>query len=124
MKNLAKLHRHHGSYLLEVVFSGGFSALISYELLRVYTPFNAQNDSFTQQAPLVTNKAYVRVSNIEHVESGLILTFDDGHKSNIYSNDYLFDLCQNQDTLWFTYLSRAKLAQQSRQPILNLVQID
>jgi len=124
MNNLIKLNRHHDSYLLEVLFSGGFSALISYELLRVYTPFNAQNESFTQQAPLVTNKAYVRINDIKQLENGVIFTFDDGHQSNIYSTDYLYDLCHNQDALWLTYLTRSKMAQQSRQSMLNLVQID
>jgi DUF971 family protein len=40
--------------------------------------------------------------------------FSDGHDSGLFSWEYLFFLCENQDALWNDYLDNLKQAGASR----------
>ncbi|MEH6470144.1 MAG: DUF971 domain-containing protein [Halopseudomonas sp.] len=46
----------------------------------------------------------------------LKLIFDDGHDSGLYSWDYLYQLCQNQTSIWQDYLEQLQQAGASREP--------
>lgn len=123
MKTITQLLDHRASSLLEVRFSSGFTSFVSYELLRVYSPYPAQEPSFSSKAPLVSNKAFVKLTAIEQENDRAILHFNDGHVSQPYSHDYLFQLCDNQDELWMTYLTRSKLAQQYKDQRLVCIEV-
>jgi len=123
MKEITGFRQHHASSLLEIKFNCGFCTLISYELLRVYSPITSQVDSFNQQAPLVTNKAFVRLTSFEQHVNGATFGFDDGHASNHYSANYLYQLCHDQDTLWISYLNRTKIAQQAKKQQVSFIQV-
>lgn len=123
MTSINKFHQHHNSSLLEIHFSDGFNAHISYELLRVYSPYKAQTAGFTTDGPLVNNKAFVRLVDVAQSDLGASLYFDDGHRSNLYTTDYLYQLCKEQDELWLTYLRRSKLAQKAKVDSINCIQI-
>ena len=125
MKTITQLLDHRASSLVEIQFYNGFTAFVSYELLRVYSPYPAQDPSFSAKAPLVSNKAFVKLTTIEHENKNdhVILHFNDGHVSQPFSHDYLFQLCDNQDELWMTYLTRSKLAQQYKDQRLVCIEV-
>jgi len=124
MIKLEKFQQHPASSLLELYFSDGFHALISYELLRVYSPYTAQTPDFSINAPLVANKAFVKLSAVASQPNlGLTLSFDDNHHSDLMSNEYLYRLCSEQDSLWLTYMSRSRLAQQARNNAIDCLQL-
>ncbi len=63
------------------------------------------------QESLQTGKENVNITNIEPVGHYAVkLTFSDGHDTGLYSWDYLYELAQNQDTLWLEYLDRLAAA--------------
>jgi len=124
MACILEFRQHAISSLLEIRFSDSFVALISYELLRVYSPSSPQISHFSSVAPLVTNKVFVRLVEIVPQSTvGLILHFDDGHQSNLFSNGYLYQLCVEQDRLWHTYMNRLRIAQQARSNCISCLQV-
>jgi hypothetical protein len=59
----------------------------------------------------------VEITRVEPVGNYAIKpVFSDGHDSGLYSWDYLYDLGENHDDLWQTYLLRLAEAGGSRDP--------
>lgn len=114
MIEIAKLIQHPCSSLLEIHFSDGFSTLVSFELLRVYSPNKIQMDSLIFNASLLTDKAFVRLVDIKHCATDISFHFSDGHRSELISARYLYQLCQDQDPLWLHYLQRTKLMREMK----------
>jgi DUF971 family protein len=102
---------HENSKVLELQYEQGKSYRLSFEFLRVYSPSAEVRGHGPGQEVLQTGKRDVGIVNIEPVGHYAIKpTFSDGHDSGLYSWDYLYELCENQESLWKDYLERCKLA--------------
>ena len=106
------------SGLLELHYDDGTRFELPAELLRVYSPSAEVKGHGKGREVLQTGKRNVQMTAIEAVgQYAIRLSFDDGHDSGIYSWDYLYQLGQQQDTLWQQYLERLQQAQASRDPL-------
>lgn len=115
---------HKQSKTLELGYANGESHTLSCEYLRVYSPSAEVRGHGKGQEVLQTGKIHVVITNIEPVGSYAIqLTFSDGHESGIYSWDYLYELCENQENYWQDYLDRLAKAGAARDPDIQVVRI-
>ncbi|MDH4190173.1 MAG: DUF971 domain-containing protein [Betaproteobacteria bacterium] len=106
---------HQKSRVMEIAFDDGRSFSLPYELLRVYSPSAEVRGHGPGQEVLQTGKRQVDISALEPVGSYAVQpVFSDGHSTGIYSWDYLYELGENQDSLWAQYLDRLKSASASR----------
>ena len=65
------------------------------------------------------------ISDIKPVGNyALQLVFDDGHDTGLYSWDYLYQLCAQQEANWQNYLDRMKAAGAQRDPDVQVVKLD
>ena len=102
---------HENSKVLELQYEQGKSYRLPFEFLRVYSPSAEVRGHGPGQEVLQTGKQDVGIVNIEPVGHYAIKpTFSDGHDSGLYSWDYLYELCENQESLWSDYLERCKLS--------------
>lgn len=112
---------HRQSRTLELIYAGERYQLPC-ELLRVCSPSAEVRGHGPGQETLVTGKINVTVSDISPVGNyALLLVFSDGHDTGIFSWDYLWDLCQNQQRYWDDYLARLHAAGASRDPEVQVV---
>lgn len=102
---------HAASRVLEVGYSDGQTFRLPFELLRVYSPSAEVQGHGPGQEVLQTGKREVGIDNIEQVGNYAIKPFfSDGHESGLFTWNYLYELGQNQDTLWRDYLVRLEAA--------------
>ena len=102
---------HAASRVLEVGYSDGQTFRLPFELLRVYSPSAEVQGHGPGQEVLQTGKREVGIDNIEQVGNYAIKPFFiDGHESGLFTWNYLYELGQNQDTLWRDYLARLEAA--------------
>ena len=102
---------HQKSRILEVTFGEGSRFEFPAEYLRVYSPSAEVRGHGQGQEVLQINKESVNIVGIEPVGSyAVLLRFDDGHDTGIYSWDLLYNLGVNQDRLWKEYISRLEQA--------------
>lgn len=114
-------YRRRSKTLVLEFGSGGaqFSAELSAELLRVYSPSAEVRGHTPEQKRLQTGKKQVAVTAIEPVGNyGIRLLFDDGHDTGIYAWDYLKDLADHRERYWQEYLAELKAANASRLPAI------
>jgi DUF971 family protein len=108
---------HQRSRLMEVAFDDGRRFEFTYEFLRVNSPSAEVRGHGAGQEVLQLGKREVDISRIEPVGNYAIRPiFSDGHDSGLYSWDYLYELGENLDDLWQTYLLRLAEAGGSRDP--------
>lgn len=108
---------HRKTNELELSFPGQGSFRLSAEFLRVYSPSAEVRGHGKGQEKLQTGKLHVEIKDLVPVGNyALQLIFSDGHDSGIYSWNYLFDLCRNQQALWQDYLEQLNQAGGSRDP--------
>ena len=101
---------HQASHALEVAFDDGSRFRLPCEYLRVESPSAEVQGHGPGQKVLVAGKRDVNVKAIEPMGNyGVLLRFDDGHDTGIFSWPYLHQLGREQDTRWAAYL--AALAQ-------------
>lgn len=106
-----KIELHQRSRLLEVEFDSGERFLLPYEYLRVYSPSAEVRGHGRQEPELVLGKALVGVRGVRPVgQYGIVLEFDDGHDTGIYSWDVLYELGRDQERNWARYLERLAAA--------------
>jgi DUF971 family protein len=106
---------HQSSRVLEIAFSDGRSFRLPYEFLRVYSPSAEVRGHGPGQEVLQAGKRGVEIRALEPVGSYAVQPqFSDGHSTGIYSWDYLYELGENQDELWSSYLRRLAAAGASR----------
>lgn len=111
------IHLHKHSAELELGYADSESYRLSCEYLRVYSPSAEVRGHGQGQEVLQTGKKYVNIDAIEATGNYAIqITFNDGHDTGIYSWDYLYDLCTNQESKWQDYLARLKAEDGSREP--------
>jgi DUF971 family protein len=96
------LHQEQRS--LELRYEDGRRFDLPCEYLRVYAP-SADVSGFSGK--LVVHKEKVNIEQLEPVGGYAIrIRFDDGHKSGIYSWEYLAELGEKQQANWQDYLDR------------------
>lgn len=108
---------HQKSHILEISFADGAHFRLSCEYLRVYSPSAEVQGHAPGQEVLQIGKEHVNISDIEPVGNyAVILHFDDGHNTGIYSWQTLYSLGINQELFWQDYLNRLAAAGHSRPP--------
>ena len=106
---------HQQSKVLELSYENGSSYRLPFEFLRVLSPSAEVRGHGPGQETLQTGKRDVGITELEPVGHYAIRpTFSDGHDSGLFSWDYLYFLCENQDALWNDYLDKLKQAGASR----------
>jgi len=101
---------HQASHVLEVAFDSGEVFRLPAEYLRVNSPSAEVQGHGPSQKVLVAGKRDVNIAAIEPVgHYAVLLRFDDGHDTGIFSWTYLREMGERQDEMWNAYL--AALAQ-------------
>ena len=98
---------HQKSRILEVSFDDGSKFSLPCEYLRVYSPSAEVRGHGPGQEVLQVGKERVGIDAIDPVGTyAVILRFDDGHDTGIYSWDTLYELGANRRQNWKDYLDR------------------
>jgi DUF971 family protein len=106
---------HRASHILEVAFDTGETFRLPCEYLRVNSPSAEVQGHSPSQKILQHGKQNVNIAEIRPVGNyGVILKFDDGHGTGIYSWTVLYDLGVNQQKNWTEYLDALRNAGLSR----------
>lgn len=106
---------HQQSKVLELSYENGSAHRLPFEFLRVLSPSAEVRGHGPGQETLQTGKRDVGINELEPVGHYAIRPmFSDGHDSGLFSWEYLYFLCQNQDALWNDYLDKLKQAGASR----------
>ena len=109
-----KLHRK--SKVLELIYAND-SVNLTCEYLRVHSPSAEVKGHGEGQEVLQHGKMNVNINAIKPVGNyALLLQFDDGHETGIYSWDYFQELGANYTPYWEAYLSKLAAAGLSREP--------
>lgn len=109
---------HRASRVLEVLFEDGQTFRLPCEYLRVESPSAEVQGHGRGQKVLVPGKREVNITAIEPVgHYGVLLRFDDGHASGIFSWGMLMTLGREYDTRWSKYLAALAQAGRSRDRI-------
>ena len=112
------IHLHRHSQELELEYPGGETYRLKSEYLRVFSPSAEVRGHGRGQEVLQTGKKYVNIDKLHPVGNyALQLVFTDGHDSGIYSWDYLYELCEQQQQKWADYINRLNGANASRNPV-------
>lgn len=115
---------HQNSKMLELVYSGDERYELSCEFLRVLSPSAEVRGHGPGQEKLQSGKINVSIKNIVPVGNYAIqLFFSDGHDSGIYSWEYLYDLCLNNEAYWNDYLQQLHEAGAHRDPDIQVVRL-
>jgi DUF971 family protein len=102
---------HQQSKVLELAYENGSKYHLPFELLRVLSPSAEVQGHGPGQETLQTGKREVLIASLEPVgHYALKPTFSDGHDSGLYSWDYLYFLCENQDQIWQEHLDKLAAA--------------
>jgi DUF971 family protein len=106
---------HKASHVLEVAFDTGEAFRLPAEYLRVNSPSAEVQGHGPGQKVLVAGKRDVNIAAIEPIgHYAVLLRFDDGHDTGIFSWTTLYDLGRNQETEWPKYLAALDAARMSR----------
>ena len=102
---------------LELIYQGGASFTLSGEYLRVHSPSAEVRGHGPGEEILQHGKKNVKISTLEAAgHYALLIHFDDGHNTGIYSWEYLKELCDNQEDYWQKYMARLNEAGMARDP--------
>ncbi len=103
---------------MSAIFSDDKQFVFSFEFLRVYSPSAEVRGHTEAESVLQTGKKNVRIKEVEPVGHYAIqITFDDGHKTGLYTFEWLYELGLNREALWEDYLARLKQAGATRAPL-------
>ena len=106
---------HRASHMLEVGFDSGETFRLPCEYLRVHSPSAEVQGHGPGQRVLQHGKRDVNIETIEPIgHYGVLLKFDDGHNTGIYSWSVLRELGVNQERNWREYLAALESAGLSR----------
>ncbi len=113
----ASIRYHKKTRTLELQYSDGQSAILSAELLRVFSPSAEIRGHSEDQRVLQTGKKQVKIESVDPIGNYAIrIEFDDGHDTGIYSWGYLKELIDRQEEYWAQYLRDLDQANASRLP--------
>jgi len=108
---------HRASHALEVAFDDGARFRLPCEYLRVESPSAEVQGHGPGQRVLVPGKRNVNISAIEPIGNyAVLLHFDDGHASGIFSWGTLHELGREYDQRWAAYVAELEARGQSRDP--------
>ena len=106
---------HQASHVLEIAYDDGASYRLPYEYLRVESPSAEVQGHGPGQKVLVAGKRDVGVRAVEPMgHYGVLLRFDDGHDTGIFSWTLLRTLGDEHETRWAAYLAALDAAGLSR----------
>lgn len=104
--------------MLELSFEDGQHFELSCEFLRVNSPSAEVQGHGPGEGVLQVGKEGVNIDAIEPVGNyAVLLRFDDGHDTGIYSWDTLYNFGLNRDAIWKDYLQRLEAAGRSRRDL-------
>ena len=108
---------HRASHTLEVAFDDGSRFRLPCEYLRVESPSAEVQGHGPGQRVLVPGKRNVNITAIDPMGNyAVLLHFDDGHASGIFSWRTLHDLGREYDVRWPAYLAELESRGLSREP--------
>jgi DUF971 family protein len=91
---------------LEIDFDDGTSFTYPAELLRVESPSAEVQGHGPGQKKTVAGCRLVGIKGLDPTGNyAVIIKFDDGHDTGIFSWEYLYQLGQRQDEIWQDYLA-------------------
>ena len=103
--------------ILEIDFDDGKTFRLPAEYLRVESPSAEVKGHVPSQRQLVAGRRHVGILQLETVgKYALRIKFDDLHDTGIYTWNYLYELGENQDANWKTYLAEMAERGFSRDP--------
>lgn len=106
---------HRASHVLEVGFDTGETFRLPCEYLRTHSPSAEVQGHGPGQRVLVAGKRHVNIDAIDPVgHYAVLLRFDDGHQTGIFSWSVLHDLGRNHEANWTAYLAALEQAGLSR----------
>jgi DUF971 family protein len=106
---------HKASHVLEVGFDTGEVFRLPAEYLRVESPSAEVQGHGPSQKVLVGGKQHVNIAAIEPVgQYAILLRFDDGHDTGIFSWRYLHELGREQAERWTRYVAALAAAGMTR----------
>lgn len=109
---------HQKSRVLEIAFEDGKEFKLPCEYLRCFSPSAEVRGHGPGQETLQVGKENVNITGIEPVGNyAVVLKFDDGHDSGIYSWETLYDLGENQEKYWADYLQKLEAAGHKRKTV-------
>ena len=110
-----ELNLHRMSRVLEVSFADGANFKLPAEYLRVYSPSAEVAGHGPGQRKVPLGKEGVNIDRIEPVGNyAILLHFDDGHNTGIYSWETLYKMGDNYDRMWNQYLTELEQAGHKR----------
>ena len=117
-----KIQLHKQSRTLELGYTVGESFTLSAELLRVHSPSAEVKGHGPGQEILQFGKADVAINSVAAAGNyALQIYFDDGHDSGIYTWNYLYELCIEQDKFWQLYINKLSAAGKYREPNVSAI---
>ena len=106
---------HQKSRVLEITFEDGKHFELPCEYLRCFSPSAEVRGHGPGQETLQVGKEKVNINAIEPVGNyAVLLRFDDGHNTGIYSWQMLYDLGVNREKYWQEYLDKLAAAGHKR----------
>ena len=106
-----QLTLHQASHVLEVAFDDGSAYRLPCEYLRVESPSAEVQGHGPGQKVLVAGKRNVNIRAIEPVGNyGVLLRFDDGHATGIFTWPLLKQLGEEQPARWGAYVAALEAA--------------
>ena len=103
--------------ILVVDFDNGATFTYPAELLRVESPSAEVKGHGAGDKRIVAGRSLVGIMKIEPVGNYAVrLHFDDLHNTGLYSWRYLYELGEQQDDIWQTYLAELAARGLSRDP--------
>jgi DUF971 family protein len=116
MSTPTRITLHRASHALEVAFDDGATFRMPAEYLRVHSPSAEVQGHGRGQSVLVPGKATVNIDAVEPVGNyAVLLRFDDGHASGLFSWETLYTLGRDQARNWQAYLDALAAQGRSRQ---------
>ena len=112
------IHLKRAEKTLDIIFSDQAHFSYPAEYLRVFSPSAEVQGHRTSERKLVYGRRNVGIMELEEVGNyALRIIFDDLHDTGIYSWDYLYQLGQDYQTRWQSYLDELQAAGKSRDPV-------
>lgn len=106
---------HRASHKLEVAFEDGSRYKLPCEYLRVESPSAEVQGHSPSQRVWIGGKREVNISAIEPIGNyAVVLRFNDGHDSGIYTWSFLKELGEEYDVRWARYLQALNEKELSR----------
>ncbi len=117
-----RIKLNKSSKTLELGYADGQQFALPAEFLRVHSP-SAEVQGHGNPV-LQFGKINVALTHVQPAGNyALKLTFDDGHDSGLFTWDYLYQLANQQASMWQDYLAKLSAAGRSRDPSESVVRL-